>query len=153
MFVNFSPKFLDMICKLAAQKLLAKQMRKRKFFLLCPRKCFVEVVALHENCWRFTQNFKTKICIKLSFPWSCNLALIPLIQILGGGPQDLKNWNGYWGEAPMIWKIEMLEENRRTYIKQSHKETFLLKQRIIVKATLWWTFCPFTKCDLLLSLF
>jgi len=67
------------------------------------------------------EKFEIEICIKSSVTWSHNLDLLRLIQILGGGPQGLKNWNGSLGEVPKIWKIEMPEENRRTHIKQSHQ--------------------------------
>ena len=77
-FVIFSPKFSDLIFKLAAQK-------------------------IHGVCWRLLPKIETKICFKPSFPWIHNLKLIPLIWILMGGTQDLKIWNG----SDKIYKIRM----------------------------------------------
>ena len=87
-FVNFSPKFSDLIFKLAAQE-------------------------INEVCWRFLPKIEIEICFKPSFPWIRNLNLIPLIQILGGGPQDLRSWNG----SDKICKIRMPEKKERTQSK------------------------------------
>lgn len=74
-----------------------------------------------------------------SFPWSHNLTLIPLIQILGGGLKDLKKLKS--------------QKKKRTNNKQNYKENFFVKTNNTVKATLWWTICPFKKYDLLFIAF
>ena len=78
-----------------------------------------------------------------------------MIRILGGGPQNLKNWNGSCGGRPPRYKRLKFQNKRgeNTIKKITKNFLLLLKQRIIVRATLWWTICPFTKCDLLLIAF
>ena len=46
----------------------------------------------------------------------------------------------------------MSEKRRENTVNKTTKKLFF-KQRINVKATLWWKICPFTKCDLLLIAF
>ena len=100
-------------------------------------------------CGRLLQNIETEICFKPSFPWRHNLNLIPLIRILGGGPKDLKSWN----RSDKICKIRMPEKKREHKENKTTKKLVLLKQRIIVEATLWRTICPFTKWGLLFIAF
>ena len=67
----------------------------------------------------------------------------------GGGPQDLKSWN----RSDKICKIIMPEKKREHKENKTTKKLVLLKQRITVEATLWWTICPFTNWGLLFIAF
>ena len=64
--------------------------------------------------------------------------MIPLIQILGGGPKDLKVLYG----SDQICKITMPEKKREHKANKTTKKLVLLKQRITVESTLWWKICP-----------
>ena len=63
---------------------------------------------------------------------------------LGGGPQDLKHWNGSSGGRPPRSE-KLLEEKGENAPKIKPQRIFLLKWRIIVRATLWWKKLSFYK--------